>query len=97
MIKKKIFIIIIILLFSSNKLLLADLKIIVKVDNEIITNYDLIKEINYLEILNPSLADLKDNQKFEIAKNSLINEIIKKKKLKNPSKLIMTTHIQMSI
>lgn len=87
MIKKKIFIIIIILLCSSNKLLLADLKIIVKVDNEIITNYDLIKEINYLEILNPSLADLKDNQKFEIAKNSLINEIIKKKEIKKSLKI----------
>ena len=83
MIKKKIFIIIIILLCSSNKLLLADLKIIVKVDNEIITNYDLIKEINYLEILNPSL----DNQKFEIAKNSLINEIIKKKEIKKSLKI----------
>ena len=66
----------------SNNLLLADFKIIAKVDNEIITNYDLIKEINYLEILNPNLADLGNNQKLEIAKNSLINEIIKKKEIK---------------
>ena len=81
MIKKNIFAIIVILLFSSNKLLLADLKILVKIDNEIITNHDLIKEINYLEILNPNLADLKDAQKLEIAKNSLINEIIKNKEI----------------
>ena len=81
MIKKNICAIIVILLFSSNKLLLADLKILVKIDNEIITNHDLIKEINYLEILNPNLADLKDAQKLEIAKNSLINEIIKNKEI----------------
>ena len=81
MIKRNIFAIIVILLFSSNKLLLADLKIVVKIDNEIITNHDLIKEINYLEILNPNLADLKDAQKLEIAKNSLINEIIKNKEI----------------
>ena len=79
---KKIFFIIIILLFSSNKFSYADIKIIAKVDNEIITNYDLINEINYLEILNPNLASLNDNQKSEIAKNSLINEIVKKKEVK---------------
>ena len=81
MIRIKIFFIIVFFLFSSNKLLFADIKIIAKVDNEIITNYDLIKEISYLEILNPNLAELKDKQKLEIAKNSLINEIIKKKEV----------------
>jgi len=81
MIKKKKFSIIIILLLFSNKLLLADIEIIAKVDDEIITNYDLVKEINYLEILNPNLTELKDNQKLEVAKSSLINEIIKKKEI----------------
>ena len=82
MIKKIIVIVVFTLINFSNNLLLADFKIIAKVDNEIITNYDLIKEINYLEILNPNLADLGNNQKLEIAKNSLINEIIKKKEIK---------------
>ena len=82
MIKKIILIIAVTLLSFSNKLLLADFKIIAKVDNEIITNYDLIKEVKYLEILNPNLKNLKENQKLEIAKNSLINEIIKKKEIK---------------
>jgi peptidyl-prolyl cis-trans isomerase SurA len=81
MIKKKFFSIIFILLLFSNKLLLADIEIIAKVDDEIITNYDLVKEINYLEILNPNLTELKDNQKLEVAKSSLINEIIKKKEI----------------
>ena len=82
MIKKIILIIAVTLLSFSNKLLLADFKIIAKVDSEIITNYDLIKEVKYLEILNPNLKNLKENQKLEIAKNSLINEIIKKKEIK---------------
>jgi len=82
MIKKIIVMVVFTLINFSNNLLLADFKIIAKVDNEIITNYDLIKEINYLEILNPNLADLGNNQKLEIAKNSLINEIIKKKEIK---------------
>ena len=78
---KKNFFAIIILLISCSKAHLADLKIIVKIDDEIITNFDLIKEANYLEILNPNLSKLKKNQKLEIAKNSLINEVIKKKEL----------------
>ena len=78
---KKNFFAIIILLISCSKAYLADLKIIVKIDDEIITNFDLIKEANYLEILNPNLSNLKKNQKLEIAKNSLINEVIKKKEL----------------
>ena len=32
-------------------------------NDEIITNYDLIKEINYLEILNPNLSSLRKSKK----------------------------------
>ncbi len=81
MIKKKI-LFLIITIFFSNKILLADIKIEVLVDNEIITNYDLENEINYLEILNSNLNQLNYNQKLEIAKNSLIKQIIKKKEIK---------------
>ena len=77
MIKKNILLIIIILFFS-NKSLLADIKIVVSIDDEIITNHDIEKESNYLEILNPNLIQLSDKQKFSLAKNSLINEIVKK-------------------
>lgn len=80
MTKKTLIYIIIIFIFLS-KSSIAEFKIIAKIDNEIITNYDLIKEINYLEILNPNLKNLKDVQKVEIAKNSLINEIVKKKEI----------------
>ena len=74
MIKKKTIVFLITIFFLSIKSLSADFRILVKIDDEIITNYDLIKEINYLEILNPNLINLKDSQKIEIAKNSLINE-----------------------
>ena len=93
MIKKNILLIIIILFFS-NKSLLADIKIVVSIDDEIITNHDIEKESNYLEILNPNLIQLSDKQKFSLAKNSLINEIVKKKEtnkfgdIKNKNQLI---------
>ena len=82
MIKKKFFTILLIFLFYSNNSLFGEIKIIVSVDDEIITNYDLNREINYLEILNPSLVQVNNDQKLEIAKTSLINEIIKKKEIK---------------
>ena len=50
------------------------------VENEIITNYDIQKEIRYLQILNKDLINLDELEKNKIAKNSLINEIIKKKR-----------------
>ena len=56
--------------------------IIAKVNNEIITNYDVETESNYLKLLNPNLNQLDENKIIEIAKNSLINEVIKKKQLK---------------
>ena len=53
----------------------------VYVDNDIITNIDIKKEADYLTLLNPSLFELDENRKYEIAKKSLINEIIKKKEI----------------
>ena len=81
MIKK----VILILVFSQtiffSKILFAEVSIVAKVDNEIITNYDVKKESYYLKILNPNLKNLNDNQIFKLAKVSLINEIIKKKEI----------------
>ena len=52
-------------------------KIIVKIDNQIVTNIDILNEINYLIALNPNLKNLTEIKLFEIAKNSLIREKIK--------------------
>lgn len=54
----------------------------IKVNNEIITNYDIYRELEYLKILNPNLNSLNKIQIYELAKNSLINEIIKKNEIK---------------
>ena len=51
------------------------------VDDEIITNFDIQKESEYLKILNTNLEQLESKQVFKLAKNSLINEIIKKKEI----------------
>ena len=51
------------------------------VDDEIITNFDIQKESEYLKILNTNLEQLESKQVFKLAKDSLINEIIKKKEI----------------
>ena len=51
------------------------------INNEIITNQDIEKEIKYLQILNSNLMQLNKKQKIEIAKNSLIKEIVKRKEI----------------
>ena len=58
-----------------------EVKIKVKIDNEIITNVDIINEKNYLIFLNPVLIELTIDKQNSVAKNSLIKEIIKKKEL----------------
>ena len=52
-------------------------KIILKIDNNIITSVDIENEEKYLKVLNPKLNNLDKNTIFEIAKNSLIRENIK--------------------
>tara|TARA_B100000989_G_C19532114_1_gene470647 strand:+ start:6209 stop:7135 length:927 start_codon:yes stop_codon:yes gene_type:complete len=57
-------------------------KIIFKINNQIITSYDLMKEINYLSAINSDFKNLEKNQSTEIAKKSLIREKIKEIELK---------------
>ena len=54
----------------------------IRVNNEIITNIDIKKEISYLKLLNPNLNNIKKSQISKIAKKSLVNETIKKNELK---------------
>ncbi len=84
---KKIFLLIILVFFFSQKEILSEIKIIVSVDNEIITNHDLKKESNYLKVLNPNFIRLDQNQRFEISKNYIIDQIIKEKEAKKFIKL----------
>ena len=52
-------------------------KIILKINNKIITNLDVAAEVKYLKALNPNLKNLNKDKIFEVAKNSLIREKIK--------------------
>tara|TARA_S200000501_G_scaffold367591_1_gene404125 strand:+ start:2522 stop:3451 length:930 start_codon:yes stop_codon:yes gene_type:complete len=63
-------------LSSSNIFILAI------INDQIITNHDVKKESEYLKTLNPKLSSLNNNQIFQISKDSLIKEIIKKSELK---------------
>lgn len=82
MIFKKIllFILIINLLINNS---FGDIKIIKKIDDEIITNYDIQKEVKYLKLINPEINNLDFNQQTKLGEASLITEIIKKKELLN--------------
>ena len=57
------------------------LKIKVKINDKIITNIDIQKEAQYLKILNSNLNQLSNDKVLELAKISLINEIIKEKEI----------------
>ena len=69
------FILIFFLVLSSYSL---ENKIILKIDQDIITSLDIENEKNYLSALNPNIKELDNKKIFEISKNSLIREKIKK-------------------
>ena len=52
-----------------------------KINNEIITSYDIEQEKNYLLALNPNLKQINENQLMMIAKKSLTKEIIRKNEI----------------
>ena len=55
-----------------------EVKILYKINDSIITNYDIFEEVNYLVSLNKSLTQLNKKQLSSNAEKSLIREIIKK-------------------
>ena len=73
----KIYLILFINIINPNPVL-SEVFIIAKVNEEIITNIDIDFEKKYLVSLNPNLNKLDNNRITEYAKNSLINEKIKK-------------------
>ena len=85
---KKIFLIILLILL---KITLVEAKekifILSIVNNEPITNIDVINESKYLSILNPKIQSLKKEKILSIAKESLIKEKIKKNELLKFTKL----------
>ena len=58
-----------------------EVKILLKVKNEIITNIDIQNEMSYLSALNNQVLTLDENIFYQLAKNSVIKERIKKNEL----------------
>ena len=58
-----------------------------KVNNEILTNIDIENESKYLLILNTNLKNLNKNELYELSKNSLIRQILKKEEIEKYFKL----------
>ena len=80
-IKSKLLIIIyVFIVFSINATALEN-KIIVRVNNDIITSIDIFNEIKYLTTLNPGINKLKEIEVYEISKKSLIKEKIKENEI----------------
>ena len=58
-------------------------RILFKIDNEIITSIDIYEEIKFLKIFNPEVNSLNDSELFEISKNSIIKDKVKKIEILN--------------
>lgn len=80
------FILIIIVLLSDTSYSYEN-SIIYKINNEIITKYDVKKEANYLKALNPNLKDLDISKLRKLALKSIIREKIKKIELEKSKTL----------
>ncbi len=77
MIKNTLNIFLFLILFINYSLSETNISIEAKVNNRLITNIDILKEVEYLKILNPNLNELDEKKIFELSKNSLINQIVK--------------------
>ena len=87
-IKKNLFYILFLsIIFIQNTNASNEIKILLKVENQIITNQDLIEESNYLISLNRQLNDVKKNELLKIAEESLIREKIKLIEIKKNFKI----------
>ena len=64
--------------FFSSIAFSVENKILFKINNEIISTIDVYNETKYLKLINPKLQNLNKENIYEIAKNSLIRENIKK-------------------
>ena len=79
--KKTIILVFIFFLFSNFSYSKINFQIIMKVNNQIVTTYDLEKESNYLLALNPKLKEMDKNDLTELAKQSMIKEMIRKSEI----------------
>ena len=56
-------------------------QIVMKINNQIVTSFDIEKESNYLLALNPKLKEINEDELLKIAKRSMIKEMIRKSEI----------------
>ena len=76
--KLKIFFILLSLILYFQILNAIENKILFKIDNEIVTTLDIYEEIKFLKAFNPEINILDEKELFEISKNSIQKNTIKK-------------------
>ena len=69
--------------FNINLLNALENKILFKVNNQIVTTIDIYEEIRFLKTFNPEMNNLSEPELFEISKNSILRDKIKKIELMN--------------
>ena len=79
--KQKIILIFIFFLLTSLSLSSINFRIILKIDNQVVTTYDLEQERNYLLALNPRLNEVDEKTLLDIAKKSITKEVIRKNEI----------------
>ena len=75
---KTLFIASLFIIFNIQNSNTIENKILFKIDNEIITTIDIYEEIKFLRTFTPEINDLEDAELFEISKNSILRDRIKK-------------------
>ena len=82
--KLKVLLIISLIIFLNirNSIALEN-KILFKVNNEIITTIDIFEEIRFLKSFNPEISNLNETDLFEISKNSILRDKVKKIEIMN--------------
>ena len=82
-ITKKYLIIILLFFFTHQNLEAIENKILFKIDSEIVTSIEIYNYSKYLVTLDKNIRNLNDEEIFEITKNLVVKEKIKKFKLKD--------------
>ena len=79
--KKTIVLVLILFFFSNFSYSKINLQIVMKINEQILTTYDIEKESNYLLALNPKLNEIDKNDLLKLAKRSITKEIIRKSEI----------------
>ena len=77
MFNKKILIFLVFFYITISNALSLENKILIKVDNEIITTVDVLNESKYIKAMNKGLEDINENDLWKISINSITNEKIR--------------------